>query len=189
MSLRRKFQSDATHNTPENIKMTSLRKVSLLTLGLVSLGPPQAVAGPVATERESVVSAVSCRAADSTAVVRVANRFRQMLSTGDTAGLGALLAPDLKVAEGGSVENRKEYLSHHLSADIEFAKAVKDERTSFHYSCEGNVAWLVSTSTSTGTFGGRDINSVGAELMVLSRTPMGWKIRAIHWSSGKRQLR
>jgi hypothetical protein len=112
-----------------------------------------------------------------------------MLSTGDTAGINALLYPDLKVLEGGTVENLQEYLSHHLSADIEFAKAVKEKRSSFTYRCAGDVAWLISTSTATGTFNGRDINSDGAELLILSRTKKGWQIRAIHWSSARRQPR
>jgi hypothetical protein len=100
-----------------------------------------------------------------------------------------LLSPDLRVLEGGSVENRQEYLSHHLSEDIEFAKAVKSERTSVSYRCGGAVSWLISTSISKGSFGGREINSDGAELMILSRTPTGWKIRAVHWSSARRQSR
>jgi ketosteroid isomerase-like protein len=130
-----------------------------------------------------------CRAADSAAVVRVASRFHEILSTGDTAGLSALLAPDLEVIEAGSVENRQEYLANHLAADIEFAQAVKEKRTSSSYTCEGVVAWLISTSTSTGKFAGRDINNTSGELMLLSRTRDGWRIRAIHWSSAKRQPR
>jgi hypothetical protein len=69
-------------------------------------------------------------------VGRVASRFHSILSTGDTAGINSLLAPDLRVIEGGTVENRKEYLSHHLSEDIDFAKAVKEERSPFSYRCE-----------------------------------------------------
>ena len=121
--------------------------------------------------------------------MRVVSRFHEILKTGDTTGIQALLAPDLRVLEGGAVENRQEYLSHHLSEDIEFAKAVSEKRTSFSYTCEGNVAWLVSTSTATGNFNSRVIDSVGAELMVLSRTQRGWKIRVIHWSSARRQPR
>ncbi|MBC7790745.1 MAG: nuclear transport factor 2 family protein [Anaerolineae bacterium] len=134
-------------------------------------------------------SASECRAEDSVAVLGVAGRFRKILSTGDTTGIGALLSPDVRVLEGGTVENREEYLSHHLSEDIAFAKAVPEKRTSASYTCEGDVAWLVSTSTATGRFGTRDINSVGAELLLLSRTPTVWNIRAIHWSSSKRALR
>src|SRR3972149_920067 len=43
----------------------------------------------------------------------------------------------------------------------------------------GDVAWLVSTSTTTGESGGRAGNSQGAELVVLVRTPPGWEIAAL----------
>lgn len=169
--------------------MNSRKAVSLLGFVLVLLGTPRLSAGFSPAQPEVASRASPCRAADSSAVVRVASRFHLILSTGDTTGISALLAPDLKVLEGGTVENRQEYLSHHLSADIAFAKAVPEERTSFSYTCEGDVAWLVSTSTATGKFNGRDINSNGAELLLLSRSPKGWRIRAIHWSSARRQPR
>ena len=48
---------------------------------------------------------------------------------------------------------------------------------------EGVIAWVAATSTARGTFRDRTVASQGAELMVLSRTDAGWRIRAIHWSS------
>ena len=161
----------------------------LFLLGFVLvLGGPRTLSGLLPPQRQPATVASSCRA-DSATVMRVVGRFHEILSVGDTAGISALLAPDLRVLEGGTVENRQEYLSHHLAEDIEFAKAVKQKRTSASYKCEGNVAWLVSTSTATGTFDGREVNSVGAELLVLSRSQKDWKIRAIHWSSARRQPR
>ena len=168
--------------------MASLKKTSLLGFIFV-LAAPQALSGLIPAQKLPVPGASSCRAADSAAAMRVVSRFHETLKRGDTTGIQALLAPDLKVLEGGGVENRQEYLSHHLSEDIEFAKAVNEKKTSTSYTCDGNVAWLVSTSTSTGTFNGRPIDSVGAELMILNRTTKGWKIRAIHWSSARRQPR
>lgn len=168
--------------------MTSRRKVSLLGL-VIALAAPCALSGQFLAQRPNVARPSSCRPADSAAAMSVAGRFHGILSTGDTTGIQALLAADLKVLEGGGVENRQEYLSHHLSEDIEFAKSVNEKKTSTSYACDGNVAWLVSTSTSMGTFNGRPINSVGAELMILNRTSKGWKIRAIHWSSARRQPR
>jgi Domain of unknown function (DUF4440) len=168
--------------------MISRRNVLLLVF-LPVIGAPRRLSALIPLQRQPPASAPSCRAADSAAAMRVVGRFHEILSTGDTLGLNALLAPDLRVLEGGTVENRQEYLSHHLSEDIEFAKAVKEKRASVSYVCEGNVAWLVSTSTATGSFNGRPIDSVGAELMILSRSQRGWKIRAIHWSSARRQTR
>jgi ketosteroid isomerase-like protein len=126
---------------------------------------------------------------DSAAVIETGSRFHQALEAGDTAAVKTLIAPDLQVLEGGEVENRAQYFAHHLAADIEFAKAVRSERTVVSYTREQDVAWLVSTSSASGNFKGRDINSVGAELMILSRTREGWKIRAVHWSSARRQPR
>jgi hypothetical protein len=168
--------------------MTPPRTGFLLAF-VLALGAPRALSALISTQRQPEPSASSCRTGDSAAVMRVVGRFHEILSTGDTIGLSALLAPDLRVLEGGTVENRREYLSHHLSEDIEFAKAVIEKRASISYTCEGNVAWVVSTSTATGNFNGRAIDSVGAELMVLSRTRNGWKIRVIHWSSARRQPR
>jgi uncharacterized protein DUF4440 len=181
-------RNDRYQPLSQSTSMTSQKKVSLLAFVFVLFVAAPVVAGLVPSQRQPAASA-SCRGADSTAVMRVARRFHEILSTGDTTGINTLLADDLRVLEGGTVENRQEYLSHHLSADIAFAKAVKEERTSFSYKCEGSVAWLVSTSTATGKFSGRDINSDGAELLLLSRTPKGWKIRAIQWSSARRQPR
>ena len=169
--------------------MPSRTTLSLLAAGIVSLGLPGMLLGLVPAQPQMVLSNSPCRPADSVAVVSIATRFHAMLSTGDTSGIMTLLDPDLRVLEGGTVENLREYLSHHLSADIEFAKAVKETRSAFSYRCAGGVAWLISTSTATGNFNGRDINSDGAELLILSRTKKDWQIRAIHWSSARRQPR
>jgi hypothetical protein len=169
--------------------MPSLRKLSFVAPGILLIGTFGVLVSCTRNDQGKTASVSACRPADSVAVVGVATRFHEMLATGDTIGITALLAPDLRVLEGGTVENREEYLSHHLSEDIAFAKAVPDNRTSASYTCEGDVAWLVSTSTAIGKFGSRDINSVGAELLLLSRTPTGWNIRAIHWSSAKRAPR
>ncbi len=52
---------------------------------------------------------------------------------------------------------------------------------------QGSVAWAVTSSTTQGTYRERAINSTGAELMVLTREPDGWRIRSIHWSSRTRR--
>jgi ketosteroid isomerase-like protein len=188
-SVRSAVRHRACTNSFERGSLPLPKKPLLLAVGIASFISAGALAESVPAPGRPAPSRSPCQAADSAAVVRVASRFHEILSTGDTAGLNALLAPDLKVIEAGAVENRQEYLAHHLAADIEFANAVKEKRTSFSYRCEGDVAWLVSTSTSTGNFGGRDINNSSGELMLLSRTRNGWKIRAIHWSSAKRQPR
>lgn len=126
------------------------------------------------------------RASDSAAAATVVRRFHEALIRGDSAAALALLAEDAIVLEAGTIETRAEYQRHHLPADIRFAQAVPNAHGSARVVVTGDVAWITSSSEATGTFEDRPINSVGAELMVLSRTAAGWRIRAIHWSSRRR---
>jgi ketosteroid isomerase-like protein len=147
--------------------------VTLGVIGLVAIGASQLGAQ----------SRAPTRSADSTAIVATAEQFHASLARGDSANAARLLAPDLVVMEAGGVEHLADYLSHHLGADIEFAKAVPSQRTMVSVVQQGDVAWVVGTSVTRGTFRDRPINSNGAELMVLTRSGSGWLIRAIHWSS------
>ena len=126
-------------------------------------------------------------AADSSAVVAVVAQMHDLMQRGDSAGLLRLLTDDVVVLESGGYENRTEFRAHHLPADIEYARAVKSDRLLRSVSVSGDAAWVSTTSTSSGEFRGRVVNSSGAELMVLRRTPDGWKVAAIHWSSRARR--
>jgi ketosteroid isomerase-like protein len=123
---------------------------------------------------------------DSTDVLAVLNRFHAALASGDSAAAISLLLPDVKILESGSLETLADYRSHHLAADIAFAKAVPSTRTVVSVNVVGTAAWVVSTSISQGQSGGRPVNSAGAELMVLKKAGPDWKISAIHWSSRRR---
>jgi ketosteroid isomerase-like protein len=122
-------------------------------------------------------------ASDSTEVIRTLERWRAALQTGDSTAALALLAPDAIVLESGDVETHDEYRARHLAADIEFVRATRNVHSPTRVVGEGDVAWATSTSTTQGQFRGRKIDSAGAELMVLTRSSAGWRIRAIHWSS------
>lgn len=123
---------------------------------------------------------------DSAAVARTVAAYHDALARGDSAAALRLLAPDAVILEAGGRETLAEYRSHHLAADIEFARAVPSRRDPVQVTLAGNVAWAASTSETRGSFNGRAIDSRGAELMVLTRTSSGWVIRAIHWSSRTR---
>ncbi len=124
---------------------------------------------------------------DSAAVVAAVDAYHNLLSTGDSARALTILADDAVVLESGGVESRAEYRSHHLSSDIAFAKAVKSTRSPLVVIVDGKTAWTAGTSTTVGQFNGRQINTAGAESMVLTKTRDGWKIRSIHWSSRNRR--
>ena len=126
-------------------------------------------------------------AVDSSAVLAVVQRFHAALAAGDSAAALSYLDTDVIVLESGGAETREEYRSHHLPADIAFARAVPANRGPARVRVEGDAAWVSSTSVMQGEFNGRAVNSAGAELMVLRRTESGWKISAIHWSSRARR--
>ncbi|MET0397356.1 MAG: nuclear transport factor 2 family protein [Longimicrobiaceae bacterium] len=126
-------------------------------------------------------------ASDSAAVAATVERYHRSLASGDSAAALALLTTDAVILESGSAESRAEYRSHHLPADIEFARAVPSQRGPLRVKVQGDAAWATSTSTTQGQFRGRAVNSAGAELMVLTRTRDGWRIAAIHWSSRTRR--
>lgn len=123
------------------------------------------------------------QSADSAAIVEVIDDFHDALVRGDSATVMELLAPEARILEGGGVETVEEYASHHLPADMAFASAVQRERGPLSVTVRGDVGWAVSTSRATGTWREREIDSAGAELVVLSRGERGWRIEAIHWSS------
>ena len=132
-------------------------------------------------------------ARDSSAVVAAAEKFHASLAAGDSAAVLALLSDSVQILEAGGVEDRTHYRDHHLPGDIAYAKAASSQRTVNQVIVHGDAAWVVSTSITTGevngrvlNLSGRPVNSQGAELMVLIRTPRGWKIAAAHWSSRRR---
>lgn len=124
---------------------------------------------------------------DSTLVVAAVESFHGALASGDSAGAMGWLAPDAVVLESGSRETRQEYKDHHLGADMAYARTTRTTRGPINVTIAGDAAWAESTSENTRTAEGRTTRSSGAELMVLSRTAQGWRIRAIHWSSRTRR--
>lgn len=113
--------------------------------------------------------------------------FHAALDAGDADAALRLLAPDAVVMEGGDLETRTHYAAHHLAADIAFARAVQSQRAGVTAKVQGEVAWVSATSTTAGNYKGKPVHLNGAELMVLTKTPTGWLIRAIHWSSHARK--
>jgi ketosteroid isomerase-like protein len=124
--------------------------------------------------------------ADEAAVGAVVSRFHNAVTSGDAAGAMTIVADDALFLEAGGVETRSEYEKNHLPGDIEFEKSVGVKRSALRVVVAGDAAWTTCTSEFKGTFQGRTIDSIGTELMVLSRRAGGWQIRAVHWSSRAR---
>ena len=120
-------------------------------------------------------------------VAAVVDAYHAALAAGDSVTALGHLAPDVTILESGGVEDKEHYRSGHLAADMRFAQAVRRESGEIQVRLLGDVAWAYSTSITQGRIGDRDINSQGAELMVLAREDGAWKIKAIHWSSRQRR--
>ena len=161
--------------------MTALRLASPATTCLLLLGVIGASTPTLAAEAPPRAE-VSVRS-DSTDIVTTVERFHAALAAGDSSGAMALLAPDAVILESGGIETREEYQSHHLPGDIAYARSVHPERGPMRVVVHGDVAWASSTSSTSREVRGATVRSNGAELVVLTRTPAGWRINAIHWSS------
>jgi ketosteroid isomerase-like protein len=169
-----------------SIRDSSMRSL-LFALAAATLILPLQVSGQDAAFRAPGTPGPALSATDSAEVLAAVNRFHDLLEAGDSLGVLAMLEPDAVVLESGGFEDRAEYRSHHLQSDIQFARAVRSERSLRSLTVHGAVAWASSTSVAQGEFRGRPVNTAGAELMVLHRTADGWRIAAIHWSSRTRR--
>ena len=120
------------------------------------------------------------------AEVRQAVRsFRDALAEGDSVAALALLRDDAVIFEAGRGETKEQYRSGHLGADIAFAAAVRSELVRDAVMIFDDVAIYTREFRSRGRFRDRDVDRVGTETMVLVRTGERWKVRHIHWSSGR----
>ena len=120
---------------------------------------------------------------DEVSVIAVIDAFHTALASGDSTAALSHLAGDVIILEGGAVEDKDHYRSGHLSGDMRFAAAIPRVRGEISVDVMGDAAWAHSTSMTRGRMGEREINSQGAELVVLERAGDTWLIKAIHWSS------
>jgi ketosteroid isomerase-like protein len=101
----------------------------------------------------------------------------------DSERAGEILHDDVTILEGGGMETKSEYLSHHFHSDGKFLSAMNREEVSQEISVEGNMAWVTSKTKMTGTYSGRDIDLSSLELAVLKKENGMWRVIALHWSS------
>jgi len=132
----------------------------------------------------AVVTSATPVAAQDTTPTAAVDAFHVALAAGDSMKALGLLAPDVVIFESGGAEmSRDEYRSHHLPADIEFATSTAREVTDRRVEAASDVAIVLTRSVTKGMFRDREIDSRGAETMILRRTGEGWRISHIHWSA------
>lgn len=122
-------------------------------------------------------------AMDSAVILGVVRDFHQALAQGDSASALELLHPEVLIHEQGGAEDLDQYRAQHLPADMRFAAAVTREVLEEELSIHATVALYTAQVRSRGRLGDRDVDSHGVETVALTRTPDGWRIRHVHWSS------
>lgn len=158
---------------------------SLLVAALL-LGAPsvQAQADPHAGHHATAPADAAQAADPAQAAITVVEAFSAALKAGDLVGVGALLADDVLVLESGGAERSKqEYLGHHAGADAAFLKDVHVQVTGRTARIAGDLAWVGTESELHASKDGAPLTLLSSETMVLARTPDGWRIVHIHWSS------
>ena len=116
-------------------------------------------------------------------VIKTLTSFHDAIIDNDSQAAKNLLSASVRILEGGNIETKEEYLSHHFHSDGKFLSSMKREVESRSVTIEGNTAW-VSTQTHTwGTYSDRKLDLNSLELAVLKKEDGNWKITALHWSS------
>jgi len=123
-------------------------------------------------------------AAEESSALSALEAFNAALKAGDTERALSWLAPDLLVFESGNAERSKaEYAEHHLTQDMAFLKGATVELQHRQVHENGDLNWIVSESRIRTRIKDRDIDLRSIETAVLKRTPAGWRIVHLHWSS------
>jgi ketosteroid isomerase-like protein len=132
------------------------------------------------------MASVTLAAQPSTEKDRVAktlNDLETAIINNNAKQAGEILHEEAAILEGGKMETKSQYLSHHFQADGKFLAAMHREKVSQTIKIEGNVAWVTSKTKMTGRYSGRDIDMNSLELAVLKKENNVWKVVALHWSS------
>ena len=120
---------------------------------------------------------------DKEMIAKTLSDLETAIVENDSKKAGEILHDDVTILEGGGMETKSQYLSHHFHSDGKFLSAMNREEVSQEISVEGNMAWVTSKTKMTGTYSGREIDLSSLELAVLKKENGMWKVIALHWSS------
>ncbi|MBI5941136.1 MAG: nuclear transport factor 2 family protein [Caulobacterales bacterium] len=151
----------------------------------MTLRAPHIVVGLLAAVTAMIAPLAIARAtgpiSDPAAVV---DQFHDAISRGDAEAVASTLADDAVIYEQGGAEASKgEYVTGHLPGDIAYSAGLTESRTSRRTEVAGPLAVVMSQGRTTGTYGGKPVDRLTTETMVLKRTKSAWRVVHIHWSS------
>jgi ketosteroid isomerase-like protein len=113
----------------------------------------------------------------------VARAFQAALQRGDREAVLALLAPDVRVSEGGHTQTRDEYASGHLGEDIAFLKTARITPVSLGSMPMGDTAMVGSESELQTTIKGKPATLHSREMLNLRKDGDSWKIVSVQWQT------
>ena len=131
----------------------------------------------------SSIALVAQETTDKEMIAKTLNDLETAIVENDSEKAGEILHDDVTILEGGGMETKREYLSHHFHSDGNFLSAMNREEVSQEISVEGNMAWVTSKTKMTGTYSGREIDLSSLELAILKKENGMWRVIALHWSS------
>jgi len=158
--------------TPKLRTLPPMRRCLLAFLAAAAL-----VMGPVRLRAQAAGSPAERQ------VHAAVDSFTHALARGDSAAALRWLHPALVVYESGYVDDLAHYRREHLPADIAYLHDVRVRTTTSTVTVSGAMALYTAQTESSGTHDGKAVHGHGTETIVLLRTPAGWRIRHIHWSS------
>jgi hypothetical protein len=120
-------------------------------------------------------------------VLETLDNFKQAIVDNDSDKARQLLSDSVRILEGGNIETKEEYLSHHFHSDGKFLKAMKRNEDYQNVAIVGNVGWVSTKTHVWGTYNERELNLNSLELAILNKENGIWKITALHWSSAGRK--
>lgn len=118
------------------------------------------------------------------AAALVVDAFHAALKAGEPDKAAALLTSDVLVFEAGGAERSKtDYAAAHLAADAKFEGAAESTPQQRTGSASGGLAWIATEGRVRSQAGDKVVDRLTTETMILRRTPAGWRIVHVHWSS------
>jgi ketosteroid isomerase-like protein len=136
----------------------------------------------MATSTSASAQAPATAATEEAAVRAAAQGFAQALAKGDSLAALGFLHDDVLVLEGGRAENKTQYRSSHLAADIRYLATVKSEILKEGVTVSGDTALYTRQYRVTGMSArGAPIDRTSNESLLLVKTAQGWKVRHVHW--------
>lgn len=115
----------------------------------------------------------------------VMEAFQAALQSGDAAAVTRWLSPEVVIYEGGAAERSlDEYASHHLGADMAFMQKARVDILKRSTGGDDQAGWVITESRIRGASSkGKPLDVASTETALLRKTPEGWRIVHLHWSS------